>query len=123
MAKVLGLGGVFVKSRDPVALRAWYRDKLGVEIADWGGTQLSPPPGSHNVWAAFGDDTKYFEPSPHRVMINFLVEDLAGLLAQLRVTGARVLDRTETSPEGAFGYVLDPDDTLLELWEPAPKAP
>jgi predicted enzyme related to lactoylglutathione lyase len=48
------------------------------------------------------------------------VDDLDGLLAQLRERGARVLDRREDSPDGKFGYVVDPDGTLIELWEVTP---
>lgn len=28
--KVLGIGGLFFRARDPDALNAWYRDHLGV---------------------------------------------------------------------------------------------
>lgn len=119
MAKITGIGGVFVKSKDPEALRAWYRDMLGLDVAGWGGAIVPNRPDSYAVWSSFADDSTYFAPSPHRFMINLQVEDLPGLLAQLRAKGARVLDRGETSAEGAFGYVVDPDDTLLELFEPA----
>ena len=57
MATVLGIGGVFVKSRDPDALRAWYRDMLGLEIHDWGGAQLQSTERSYSVWSAFRADT------------------------------------------------------------------
>ena len=124
MAKVIGLGGVFLKSRDPAALRAWYRDCLGLDIASWGGAILPNGPDTFAVWNAFAADTKYFDPSPHHVMINLQVDDLAALLADLRVKCPdRLLDRGETTAEGAFGYVLDPDGTLLELYQPAPQAP
>jgi hypothetical protein len=43
---------------------------------------------------------------------------LEGLLAGLRARGAGVLDRREDSADGKFGYVVDPDGTLLELWQP-----
>ena len=38
VAKVLGIGGLFFKARDPEALRKWYGDVLGVEPTEWGGT-------------------------------------------------------------------------------------
>jgi predicted enzyme related to lactoylglutathione lyase len=123
MAKVLGIGGVFVKARDPEALRAWYRDQLGVEIHDWGGAQLHNEPKTYGVWSAFAQSTEYFAPSDKPFMINFRVDDLAALLAHLRERGARVLDRHESSPDGEFGYVVDPEGTLLELWQPAPATP
>ncbi len=118
MATVLGIGGVFVRSKDPDALRAWYRDLLGLDIQDWGGAQLSSTPGPYGVWSAFRADTTYFAPSERDFMINLRVDDLEALLARLRAGGARVLDRREDSADGKFGYVVDPDGTLLELWQP-----
>jgi predicted enzyme related to lactoylglutathione lyase len=118
MASVLGIGGVFVKSKDADALRTWYRELLGVEIQEWGGAQFwSVPAKTYSVWSAFRAETKYFEPSEREFMINLRVDDLDGVLAKLRAGGAQVLDRREESPDGKFGYVVDPDGTLLELWE------
>jgi hypothetical protein len=37
MKRVTGIGGIFFKAKDPVALRAWYREHLGVDVQDWGG--------------------------------------------------------------------------------------
>ena len=41
-ARVLGVGGIFFKARDPVALSAWYRDHLGLAITEWGGVTFEP---------------------------------------------------------------------------------
>jgi catechol 2,3-dioxygenase-like lactoylglutathione lyase family enzyme len=118
VATVLGIGGVFVRSKDPDALRAWYRDLLGLDIQDWGGAQFGSIPGTYGVWSAFRADTTYFAPSEREFMVNLRVDDLEALLARLRAGGARVLDRREDSADGKFGYVVDPDGTLLELWQP-----
>ena len=32
--RVVGIGGIFFKARDPARLRAWYRDHLGPAIGD-----------------------------------------------------------------------------------------
>jgi len=120
MASVLGIGGIFVRSQDPEALRAWYRDLLGFEIQDWGGAQLwSPPARSYAVWTAMPAASTYFAPSAREFMVNLRVDDLDGVLARLRAGGAQVLDRREDTDDGRFGYVVDPDGTLLELWQPA----
>ena len=119
MAHVLGIGGVFVRSKDPEALRAGYRDVLGLEIQDWGGAQFwSTPDRTYGVWSAFAADTKYFAPSAREFMVNLRVDDVDALLAKLRALGVAVLERREDGPDGKFGYVVDPDGTLLELWEP-----
>ena len=40
-------------------------------------------------------------------------------LAALRAEGCQVLDRREDGDFGRFGYVVDPEGLLLELWQPA----
>lgn len=124
MAKVLGIGGFFIKSRDRTQLATWYRDVLGFDVQEWGGAQLwhrAGDPESYAVWSPFDDDTKYFEPSTREVMLNLRVDDLDGMLAHCREKGAQVLERREESEFGKFGYVIDPDGTLIELWEPPAK--
>jgi catechol 2,3-dioxygenase-like lactoylglutathione lyase family enzyme len=127
MAKVVALGGVFMKSRDPGALRAWYRDHLGMSVEEWGAQLLyerrDKPGTSYVVWSPFSADTKYFEPSEKPFMINLRVDDLEGMLAQLREAGVQVLDRREDGPNGKFGYAVDPEGILLELWEQADDDP
>jgi hypothetical protein len=34
MAKAVGVGGVFLKAKDPKALGAWYAKHLGITTAD-----------------------------------------------------------------------------------------
>jgi catechol 2,3-dioxygenase-like lactoylglutathione lyase family enzyme len=120
MATVLGIGGIFMKSPDPEKLRIWYRDTLGLDLEPWGGALFwSKPEKSYSLWNPFAADTKYFEPSTREFMINLRVDDLDGLLADLRRKGANVLDRREDGEQGKFGYVVDPDGTLLELWQPS----
>lgn len=123
MPRVIGIGGVFVKARDPKALAGWYRDALGMDVQAWGGAQLwNDVPGggrSYGVWSAFAEDTDYFAPSERPFMINLRVDDVNGLLAHLRGRGDRVLERREATEDGVFGYVVDPEGTLLELFQPA----
>jgi predicted enzyme related to lactoylglutathione lyase len=126
MAKVTGIGGVFFKSQNPAALTAWYKERLGLEVEPWGGVQFrwletDGKTEGHTVWNPFKETTDYFAPSERPYMMNLRVDDLDGILASLREAGARVLDRREDSELGKFGYVVDPDGTLLELWEPPPS--
>jgi predicted enzyme related to lactoylglutathione lyase len=124
MAKVLGVGGIFFKARDPAALRQWYTDALGIEMHDWGGAVLLPDamaahPGAATVFSPFKADTTYFEPSTKDFMINLAVDDLDGMLARLKQHGvdAKVLP---DEPNGRFAHLVDPEGTKIELWEPKP---
>lgn len=128
MAQVVDIGGIFYKARDPDALREWYRRRLGLDLQPWGGTAFmhgrSDKPGtSYTVWSLFPADTDYLAPSDKPFMINFRVDDLEGMLAALREAGATVLDRQQDGENGRFGYVLDPEGTLIELWEQSDDDP
>jgi predicted enzyme related to lactoylglutathione lyase len=52
-------------------------------------------------------------------MLNLRVEGLDGLVAALRAAGIEVAVDPETSPNGRFARLSDPDGNPLELWEPA----
>lgn len=128
MAKVVGIGGVFFKAEDPAGLQEWYRSRLGVDVQPFGGATFyhnrrDRPGIGYTVWSPFKLDTDYFEPSDKPFMINLRVDDLEGLLAQLRQAGARVLDRRDDGANGKFGYVLDPEGLLVELWEQSDDDP
>jgi predicted enzyme related to lactoylglutathione lyase len=120
MARVLGIGGLFVKSKNPDGLRAWYREMLGVTIESWGGAMLQGETGTYATWSPFAQESKYFEPSTKEFMVNFRVDDADALAAELKAKGVEVLDRRDQSEFGVFQYVVDPDGTLLELWQPPP---
>jgi predicted enzyme related to lactoylglutathione lyase len=120
MERVLGIGGVFFKARDPQALAAWYREHLGVPV-EAGQTHApftAAAAGEMAVWSAFPADTGYFGPGPAPFMVNYRVRDLGAMLAQLRAAGAQVEDRVEEYNYGRFGWATDPEGNRFELWEP-----
>ncbi len=121
MAKVTGLGGVFFRSPDAKALGEWYKEWLGLPVEHPYGAgiphkQLSGK--SLSVWAPFDRDTKYFGESGQSYMINLMVDDLAGALAQVKEGGAEVVPKTEDSEFGHFGWFVDPEGNRVELWQP-----
>ncbi|MQP76686.1 VOC family protein [Stenotrophomonas sp. MYb238] len=122
MKRVTGIGGIFFKAQDPAALAAWYRDHLGLDVAGWNGAVFSwggegSSPGM-TIWSPFAADTTYMAPSTSSFMVNFRVADLEALLPVLHAEGCDVVDRTETSEQGKFGWVIDPEGNKVELWEP-----
>lgn len=120
MAKVIGFGGFFFKAGDPAALGEWYAKHLGFPVEGWGGARFDDDvsrPG-YTAWSPFAADTKYFAPSTQPYMLNFRVDDLDGLLAKLRADGVTVDDRVEDGEYGRFGWIMDPEGTRIELWQP-----
>jgi predicted enzyme related to lactoylglutathione lyase len=125
MERVLGIGGVFFKARDPKKLAAWYRDQLGigVEAGQTHATLVSRAADEPTVWSAFADDTDYFGPGSQALMINYRVNNLDAILKQLRAAGAKVEERIEDSEFGRFGWASDPEGNRFELWQPPPDGP
>ena len=118
---VTGIGGVFVKSKDPKTLAQWYRDALGLDVKSWGGAALPfdapghPPKVS---WTAFPEAGDYMSPSTREFMVNFAVDDMDAIIARLTAKGVPVLKRDDNDAFGRFAWIQDPDGTKIELWQP-----
>ena len=127
--RVRGIGGVFLRSPDPAALKAWYA-RLGIRPGPDGyvtfpATSLAGEE-TVTVWEVFPSNTTYFdsggEASPHGFMLNLRVQDLDGLVESLRADGVWVDPKTETYEYGKFAWIVDPRGARVELWEPASAA-
>ena len=124
MAKVTGIGGVFFKSTgDHKKLGEWYSKNLGIKLEPWGGAVLNWTDDKSDdkgltVWNAADKDTKWFSPSSASFMINYRVDNMAEMLAQLTQNGVEILKGPESHENGKFAWVLDPDGNKVELWEP-----
>jgi predicted enzyme related to lactoylglutathione lyase len=124
MKRVTGIGGIFFKAQDPVALRAWYQKHLGIDVQNWGGAAFTwaddadNPTKGTTVWSIGSNEGDYYAPSKSSFMVNYRVADLAGLLQTLRAEGCNVLEKTDDSEYGKFGWVMDPEGNKVELWQP-----
>lgn len=122
MTRVTGIGGVFIKAKDPAKLREWYKTHLGIDVQTWGGAAFrwtdaaGAPVKGTTAW--FVGDGANFAPSQSSFMINYRVADLRGLLKLLREEGCQVLDDVQESEFGIFGWVMDPEGNKVELWQP-----
>lgn len=120
MAKVTGIGGVFFKCGDPATQRDWYRANLGIESESWG--CMFPwtddnGDGGYTVWSLWSADSAPFAQGK-TAMVNYRVDDLVALLAQLRAAGVPVIKELEDSENGKFAWITDPEGNYIELWEP-----
>lgn len=113
---VTGIGGVFIRARDPEALAKWYQTHLGLET----GMSVWSQPAGPTVFAPFRQESDYF-PARQQVMLNFRVADMTAMTAQLAAAGIEVETRAEwDEPEiGRFARIHDPEGNAIELWEPA----
>jgi predicted enzyme related to lactoylglutathione lyase len=118
MERVLGIGGLFFRAKDPTALADWYRTHLGIDSGGDGDMVWHQEHGP-TVFAPFAADTDYFGRPDQQVMVNFRVRDLDAMLAQLRAAGVSVDDNVEDMEGvGRFGWASDPEGNRFELWQP-----
>lgn len=114
--RVLGIGGLFFRSRDPKQLAQWYQLHLGIDHQVW---QQAAGPTS---FTPFAMDTDYFGSKQQGWMLNFRVRSLDAMVAQLQKANIEVKVDPEKYPYGRFARLHDPEGNPIELWEPAGAA-
>lgn len=119
MQRVTGIGGIFFRAADPAALARWYQQHLGVDSPP--GDYQTPPwqqAAGPTVFAPFEQDSEYFGDAQRQWMINFRVDDLDAMVAQLRAAGIEVAIDAGQYPNGRFARLRDPEGNPIELWQP-----
>jgi len=123
LKKVTGIGGIFFKCKDPKKMREWYNVNLGLNTNQYGAVfewrqGADTTQKGFTQWSPFNEKTKYFEPSIKDFMINYRVDNLAGLIDQLKKGGVIITDTIETADYGKFVHIMDIEGNKIELWEP-----
>jgi len=123
MKKVTGIGGIFFKCKDPKKVTEWYQKHLGLNTNPYGATfewyeSADSTKKAQTQWTPFSETTKYFEPSSKDFMINYRVENLEALVAELKKEGVTIVDNMETYDYGKFIHILDTEGNKIQLWEP-----
>lgn len=121
--RVTGIGGIFFKAENPDSIRAWYAQRLGVTTDLYGAVfefrnARRPDEPNYLRWSPMADTTSYFEPSGKPYMINYRVQHIEALVANLRRDGVTILDSITAFEYGKFVHILDPEGNAIELWEP-----
>ncbi|MEM9024798.1 MAG: VOC family protein [Bacteroidota bacterium] len=121
--KVTGIGGIFFKCQDPVKLRDWYGEHLGLVTNEYGSLfefrhTDAPEEKGYLQWSTFSDTTKYLQPSTKDFMINYRVENMEQLLEELQEAGVQIVGKMESYEYGKFAHIMDPEGNKVELWEP-----
>lgn len=123
MKKVTGIGGIFFKCKDPNAVKEWYNKHLGLDAGPYGASfewrQLDAPEKKGlTQWNVNTEAAKMYDPSTKDFMINYRVDDLEALVAQLKTEGVTIVDSIEDSDYGKFVHIIDLEGNKVQLWEP-----
>ena len=125
--KVIGIGGILFKSKNPEKTKEWYQENLGLPTDQWGTMFKSrdidnPDQVNYLQWSPFDKKTDYFDPSKKEFMINYRVQNIEEFVKVLKDREITVLDEiTEYDGIGKFVHILDLEGNKIELWEP-PKS-
>lgn len=121
MGKAIGIGGIFMKFKDPSRMNKWYQEVLGLEPNDYGVLFSFNGNSYEKAYLQLGtfDQSSGYFGSPHQqYMINFRVDDLGSLLKKLKQLDVEVIDEIEEFSYGKFLHINDPEGNRIELWEP-----
>jgi catechol 2,3-dioxygenase-like lactoylglutathione lyase family enzyme len=112
-----------LRSKDPQALGRWYAQHLGFEVDEDDVTVFrwryrdNPEKKGATVWAIFADDSDYFGSEDARLMMNYRVENLKAVLAELRKEGVPIEGDIRDNKHGRFAWIRDPEGHRIELWQ------
>lgn len=121
--KVTGIGGIFFRSKNPKETREWYGKNLGLAINDFESpfefrNANQPEEINYLNWNPFDEETEYFAPSKKDFMINYRVQNIEGLVKNLKKNGVTIVDKIEEFEYGKFVHIMDLEGNKIELWEP-----
>ena len=124
--RVTGIGGIFFYSDNPERTKEWYAQHLGLEVDQYGSSfefrnAHRPEEINYLQWSPFKQGDEYFAPSGKDFMINYRVQNIEKLVANLRKERVTILDDIESFDYGKFVHIMDADGNKIELWEPIDK--
>lgn len=121
--KVTGIDGIFFFSDNPEGIKEWYAKHLGLEVNQWGSSFEFRNANrvdeiNYLQWSPFQQGSEYFSPSKKEFMINYRVQNIEGLVDNLKANGVTILDSIESFDYGKFVHIMDGEGNKIELWEP-----
>lgn len=138
MQLINGIGGVFIFSRHPGVLAAWYAKHLGIRFEESPDNRVwyqlfyaldprRPERKLDSTFSIIGTRTDFSRPVPisepksmygdQPYMINLRTDNLDHLLRHLKDMDTPVLDQVD-EPYGRFAWVRDADGNRVELYQP-----
>jgi len=119
IGKAIGLGGIFLKFKNPAKMNLWYSEVLGLITNNYGVLFSFNSDQSKSALLQLGTfpkDSDYFGSETQQAMINFRVDNLELMLIRLKAANVEILDEMETYEYGKFIHISDPEGNRIELW-------
>lgn len=120
MAKIIGVGSVFIRSPDPDGLYAWYSSCLGAtRTPDRTITSARLDTTSDPLLLSIVDgDPSSTSYGRQDFTFNLIVDDVDAALRDVADAGGTVVGEAASEARGRFGWFIDPEGNRIELWQP-----
>ena len=123
--KVIGIGGILFKSKNPDKTKKWYEENLGVVSTDskYGTIYKSRNMDNPDIinffqWSPLNKNSDFYNHSKKEFMINYSVQNIEQLVEDLRQKGTTIVDEIkEYEGIGKIVHIYDCDGNYCELWE------
>lgn len=123
MAKIIGVGSIFIRSPDPDGLYAWYSNCLAESCAtDHPETEVSSTslrrttdPLLCSIVDGDPDSARYGRDD---FTFNLIVRDVDAALEGIANGGGTIVGEASSGECGRFGWFIDPEGNRVELWQP-----
>ena len=110
MAKITGIGGIFLKlDDDHEKLIRWYNEVLNITASEYGLSFLEPNVLTHITFNRKSDA----EP-----ILNFTVDNLDEFVVNLKEKNVKIISEIQEYTYGKFCQIEDILGKVVELWEP-----
>lgn len=114
--KVLGFGGIFLKTSNKEEMIEWYDKVFEVNLEIWNGTAFVPTENNMTIFSLFDEENDYF-PTKQRFMLSFQIDSMEEFQMLIKMHHLKVLKEMEESEYGLFVWVEDPDGNMVEVWQ------
>lgn len=131
MAKIDGIGGVFIFSNNTKSLAEWYNSTLGLSLEFLGDNVYyqeiyyfsinNSTKKLHTVLAIMPVEGN-IKGKHNQAMINYRVDNLEEFVKELKkkkVTVDPIHEGPDAEGIGKFTHLFDPDGNRIELWQPS----
>lgn len=116
MTRILGVGGLLIRSPDPDELYAWYSRCLG---AAGTGAEAGGVTAEANMLCSIIDgEPPARETGRPDFSFKLVVSDVGVALRAIADEGGTVVGEGRTRDGMKLGWFIDPDGNRVELWQP-----
>lgn len=106
--RVIGLSGIYFKSKDPEAIKEWYKKHLGIDgVFHWNDLTI-PGTSGKTLWSPVDEQSEIFSGTEKPYLFSYRVNNITTLLSTLNKEGI-------PTSKDQFVHITDPEGNKIIL--------